>query len=166
MTNPMQPALPPGLGAPSVTGAADSQHLSSLGGLGGEAFLQLLVAQLRYQNPMDPTDGTQFLQQTAQFTQVETLQTLADTQQQLMSLSQFSLAVGLSGKTVEALTADGTITGEVSGVRFTADGAELEVGTTWVPISHVVGVEPTAEPTPPIEGPDGTTGTEDATTES
>lgn len=34
-------------------------------------FLQLLVAQLRNQDPMNPTDGTQFLTQLAQFQQLE-----------------------------------------------------------------------------------------------
>jgi flagellar basal-body rod modification protein FlgD len=117
---------------------------SSLGGLGGEAFLNLLVAQLRYQNPMEPTDGTQFLQQTAQFTQVETLQSISDTQTQLMNLTQFSLAVGLSGKSVEAIGANGArITGTVEGVRFTADGPELEINEQWLPIANVVEVAPT-----------------------
>ena len=125
----------------AVAGQTQTQP-SSLGGLGGEAFLQLLVAQLRYQNPMEPSSGTEFLQQTAQFTQVETLQKLADTQAQLMNLTQFSLAVGLSGKTVEAFGNDGArITGEVAGVRFTADGPQLEVDTQWIPIGNVLEVE-------------------------
>lgn len=34
-------------------------------------FLQLLVAQIKNQNPLSPTDGVQFLSQLAQFTQVE-----------------------------------------------------------------------------------------------
>jgi flagellar basal-body rod modification protein FlgD len=34
-------------------------------------FLQLLVAQLRNQDPMNPTDGTQFVAQLAQFQQLE-----------------------------------------------------------------------------------------------
>ncbi len=34
-------------------------------------FLQLLVAQLRNQNPMNPTDSMQFVQQLAQFQQLE-----------------------------------------------------------------------------------------------
>jgi flagellar basal-body rod modification protein FlgD len=34
-------------------------------------FLELLVAQLRNQNPMKPSDGTQFLTQLAQFEQLE-----------------------------------------------------------------------------------------------
>ena len=42
--------------------------------LNQDTFLTLLVAQLKYQDPMHPADSTQFLTQTAQFTQVETLQ--------------------------------------------------------------------------------------------
>ena len=36
-----------------------------------EAFLQLLVAQIKYQNPLDPADGAQFLSQLAQFSELE-----------------------------------------------------------------------------------------------
>ena len=36
-----------------------------------DTFLQLLVAQIKNQNPLSPTDGVQFLSQLAQFTQVE-----------------------------------------------------------------------------------------------
>jgi flagellar basal-body rod modification protein FlgD len=36
-------------------------------------FLQLLVAQLKGQNPLDPKDGTEFIQQLAQFSSLEEL---------------------------------------------------------------------------------------------
>jgi flagellar basal-body rod modification protein FlgD len=36
-----------------------------------EAFLQLLVSQIKNQNPLNPTDGVQFLTQLAQFSQLE-----------------------------------------------------------------------------------------------
>lgn len=36
-----------------------------------ETFLQLLVAQIKHQNPMSPQDGVQFLSQLAQFTDLE-----------------------------------------------------------------------------------------------
>lgn len=38
-----------------------------------ENFLQLLVAQIKHQNPLNPADGTQFLTQLSQFTQMEQL---------------------------------------------------------------------------------------------
>ena len=34
-------------------------------------FLQLLVAQIKNQNPLQPADGTQFLSQLSQFTEME-----------------------------------------------------------------------------------------------
>ena len=128
---------------PTSATTAPRSVSESLGGLGSDAFLKLLVAQLKYQNPMEPTDGTQLLQQTAQFTQVETLQAMAAAQQQLAGLTQFSLAVGLADKTVTAYTAEGDrITGPVDGVRFTADGPQLQIDQSWVPLDNVLEVQP------------------------
>jgi flagellar basal-body rod modification protein FlgD len=128
-------------GAPQVAQAGTASQ--SLGGLGSDAFLKLLVAQLKYQNPMEPTDATAMLQQTAQFTQVETLQTLADTQEKLTSMTQFSLAVGLAGKQVTAFGADGgRVTGTVDAVRYNIDGPELSIGTEWISINDVLEVQP------------------------
>jgi len=42
------------------------------GGVNKDMFLQLLVAQLKNQDPLNPTDGTQFVTQLAQFQQLET----------------------------------------------------------------------------------------------
>lgn len=42
-------------------------------GASKEMFLQLLVAQIKNQNPLSPTDGVQFLTQLSQFTEVEQL---------------------------------------------------------------------------------------------
>ena len=53
--------------APSLTGAAGGA------GLGRDEFLQLLVAQLRNQDPTSPQDGHEFAAQLAQFSQVEQL---------------------------------------------------------------------------------------------
>lgn len=36
-----------------------------------DIFMQLLVAQLRYQNPMNPADGVEFMTQLTQFSQLE-----------------------------------------------------------------------------------------------
>jgi flagellar basal-body rod modification protein FlgD len=128
--------------APIAPSAATSAS-ESLGNLGPDAFLKLLVAQLKYQNPMEPSDGTQLLQQTAQFTQVETLQSLADSQEQLMNVTQFSLAVGLSGKQVSAYDASGNpVAGQVESIRFASTGPELQIGQTWVPLTNVLEVAP------------------------
>jgi flagellar basal-body rod modification protein FlgD len=50
----------------SVTAAAASSSLASQG-----VFLQLLIAQLKNQDPSQPTDGTQFVTELAQFTTLQ-----------------------------------------------------------------------------------------------
>lgn len=58
-------------------------------------FLQLLVAQLKGQNPLDPMDGTQFVSQLAQFSSLEELTSIhavLDKVQQYLKPSQQSPA--------------------------------------------------------------------------
>lgn len=62
-------------------------------GLGKEAFLQLLVTQMKYQDPLEPADNTEYVAQLATFSQVEELQNVAK------SMSQ-NQANELMGKTV------------------------------------------------------------------
>ena len=61
----------------SITNTTDptaqpSPKTGSTSSLGNEqTFLQLLVAQLKYQDPLQPQDGTQFVSQLAQFSDLE-----------------------------------------------------------------------------------------------
>lgn len=112
-----------------------------LGGLGSEAFLKLLVAQLRYQNPLQPTEGTEFLNQTAQFTTVETLQAIAETQQQLIGMQSVAVALGAVGRDITAVDAAGNeFTGVVDGISFSALGPVLTVGDVEVPLTQIISI--------------------------
>lgn len=42
-----------------------------------DSFLQLLVAQMKYQDPLEPTSNTEYISQYAQFSQVESLQNMS-----------------------------------------------------------------------------------------
>ncbi len=55
-----------------------------------EAFLQLLVAQMKYQDPLQPTSNTEYISQYAQFSQVESLQNMSAS----MDLQRASALVG------------------------------------------------------------------------
>ena len=110
--------------------------------LGKDAFLQLLVAQLKYQNPLAPSDGTQFLAQTAQFTMVEKLEEIARANAELLSTSRSLAASGLVGRQVVALTSDGEVTGPVRSVRLDPTGPVLRVGESDVPLAAVKEVLP------------------------
>jgi len=57
-----------------ATGAAPATQQKSLSTdplAQKEAFLKLLVAQIKNQNPLNPADGVEFLSQLAQFSQLE-----------------------------------------------------------------------------------------------
>lgn len=55
-----------------------------------DAFLQLLVAQMKYQDPLEPTSNTEYISQYAQFSQVEQMQSMATS----MDLQRASQLVG------------------------------------------------------------------------
>ena len=56
----------PGESASAAAPAAAGDSLANK-----EVFLQLLVSQIKNQNPLNPMDGVEFLGQLSQFTQVE-----------------------------------------------------------------------------------------------
>jgi flagellar basal-body rod modification protein FlgD len=124
--------------APSTAPAQPAA--GGLGGLGPQAFLNLLVAQLRYQNPMSPSDPSAMLQQTASFTQVETMQRMAAAQQQMLGLQRASIAADMVGKEVTAeVTGGAQVTGVVDGVRYTDTGPVLLLGDRQVTVESVTG---------------------------
>ena len=110
----------------AITGATQTQTTTQTGTssaatgtsqpLGQDAFLKLLMAQLSNQDPMNPTDDTQFVTQLAQFSVVEQAQSqttqLTAITSQLQGLSN-SGATALVGKTVTvnggSLTWDGSL---------------------------------------------------------
>lgn len=83
-------------------------------------FLQLLIAQMKNQDPTDPVDASQQMSQLASFSQVEqTIQTNTklDT---LLSSSSLTQASSYVGKYMES--ADGTVKGIIDSVKVYSDG--------------------------------------------
>lgn len=64
-----------------------------------DAFLQLLVAQMKYQDPLEPTSNTEYISQYATFSELEQMQNMSAT----MELSR---AASLVGQTVVVETTD------------------------------------------------------------
>ncbi len=129
----------------AVTGAAAADQTTSLGGLSqldSDAFLKLLVAQMRYQNPLAPSDSSAMLQQTAQFTTVETLQAISEANQALLGFQQTTMALGVVGKSVTGISLDGVpVEGLVESVRFTANGPFLRLDSGLeMPLTNVLEV--------------------------
>jgi flagellar basal-body rod modification protein FlgD len=116
--------------------------------LDSDAFLKLLVAQLKYQDPSKPTDSTEMMAQSAQFTMVQRLEDMAKSTASTLGLEQGMAASNLVGRSVSWLDTDGTTrTGTVSSASFGGGaGAEpvLKVGTggttSTVQLSQVTAV--------------------------
>jgi flagellar basal-body rod modification protein FlgD len=112
-----------------------------------DMFMKLLVAQLKYQNPMSPTDGNQYMQQMAVFTQVEKLGQLVEAQQQAQEWQQRLAAEGMVGARITGSGTDSTVhSGVVTKVTFGDGGPQLTLadGST-VAVGDVSSVEVAAE---------------------
>lgn len=61
----------------SASQSSLSKTTETSNGMDKDAFLQLLVAQMKYQDPLEPTSNTEYISQYAQFSQVEQMQNMA-----------------------------------------------------------------------------------------
>ncbi len=94
--------------------------------LGKDDFLQLLVAQMKYQDPMEPTSNTEYIQQYATYSELEQMMNMSET----MDLQRAS---GLVGQMVNIEYT--TQTGEDKTVEGVVDYVYYESGTPFVSIN-------------------------------
>ncbi len=94
---------------------------SSVGDMDYNAFLKLLIAQLKNQDPTKPMDSTQFVAQLATFSQVEQAISSNSKLDSLLTASGLSIADSVIGHTITS--PDGNVTGEVVSVKITKEGA-------------------------------------------
>ena len=114
------PPANPG-GAPRPT--QEKTGKDALAGMDYQAFLKLLVEQMKNQDPTNPMDGTEYMAQLATFAQVEqTVRANARLEEILTSLSM-TQGSDLLGRTVS--TMDGSVSGVVSAVEILDGGVKL-----------------------------------------
>ncbi len=106
------------------------------GALGQNDFLKLMIAQLQAQNPLEPSNGNEYVTELAQFTQLEQTTNLA-------SAGELSSAVQLIGHTVSYSdpTTGAAATGVVGSVQSTTAGPTVTVeGVPGIKLSSVTEV--------------------------
>lgn len=110
-------------------------------GLGKDAFMKLLLAELRNQDPLKPMEDKDFIAQLAQFNALEELQVISQTLGDLLSLEELAQGSALIGRTASGLTAEGeSWTGTVTAVAMRQGWAFLVVDGQEVPLSWVTSV--------------------------
>ena len=125
-----------------------------------ENFLTLFVTQLQNQNPLDPTDNTEFMSQLAQFStleqeqqQTEYLSDISSIGSASLQLDQISLASAFIGKTIKYSdstdsSSSETLSGVVEGVKLEEDGTvSFIIDGESVSISNFIEVDNTTTTT-------------------
>ncbi len=119
----------------SIASAFSSTQISK------DEFLNLLVTQLRNQDPLNPTDSSQFATQLAQFSTLEELQKLNGSFSDMLTLQQLSGGSSLIGRTITFLPTGGSATqGVVSSLGVQNGKVLLLINGNNVPLDQVTGV--------------------------
>ncbi len=118
-------------------------------GLGKNSFLQLLVTQMRYQDPLQPASNTEYMSQLAQFSALEQMQNLNDKFDQMLKWSQMTQASSLIGKQIDGLVSLGvdnnhdgkpdttSVSGAVSEVKYVNGEPNLVVNGQQVGLANI-----------------------------
>jgi flagellar basal-body rod modification protein FlgD len=108
--------------------------------MGKDVFLQLLVAQMRYQDPSNPVDSSQMMAQTATFTQVEKLEEIAAQNASMLVLQEASTAGAMVGRTATFTDTDGaSVSGKITAVRLAQGDQEAVaiIGGKEIPVGRI-----------------------------
>ena len=113
--------------------------------MNSQMFLQLLVTQLKTQDPNSPMDSNTLITQTSQLASMQALATLSDTQTSNYSLQQRQSASQLIGLTASYLDSAGaTVSGPVTGASFGGTSPTVTIGGVSVALSSLTAVNKTA----------------------
>jgi len=106
-----------------------------------DGFLQLLMTQLKYQNPLNPMDNTEFISQQAQFTQISELQKLNKSFAASNQLMQASSLIGKQVSVTDPENPDNIIRGTVTEARFSSKGANLLINDKEYPVDSIISIK-------------------------
>ncbi len=109
----------------SVSNSATTKSANSNDTVNKDQFLQLLVAQMKYQDPMEPTSNTEYISQYATFSELEQMQNMC-------SALELSRASALVGETVIMKVTDASgntrqVQGNVDYVSYEGNKAYLYI---------------------------------------
>ena len=121
--------------------------------VGTEEFLRLFLAQLNYQDPLEPVDNREFITQLAEFSSLQVSSSTQETTEDLLEVASINQTVGLIGKEVLVENADlpgGSAAGSVTAIEVRNGdsilGVSLENGSVIrVSPASVTVVRDTAE---------------------
>ncbi|MGA2032790.1 MAG: flagellar hook capping FlgD N-terminal domain-containing protein [Thermoguttaceae bacterium] len=128
-------------GISGQSGPQDPTQSDPMAKLTSSDFIKMLVAEMQNQDPTQPMDNSQVLQEISQIDAVEANQQLSTTLQSMMLGQNLSAANNLLQRTIQGTTASGqSITGPVTSVTVQNNTVQLNVGNSAVPLNNVTGI--------------------------
>ena len=112
---------------------ADSGGMS----ISPDAFMQLFVTQMKYQDPTEPMDSSAMMGQLAQLTTVQELKSMSSAFQGILQAEQLGLARELIGSQVSFADGMGLHTGVVESAAMQDGTAGVFVANTFVPVNNI-----------------------------
>ena len=106
---------------PTGTGSTPASTPTAAPTLDYNSFLKLLLAQMQNQDPLNPTDSTEFVSQLATFSNVEQGLNMNNKLEQLLTVSNITQASTMVGHSL--MSADGKVSGVIASVRIDSSGA-------------------------------------------
>jgi flagellar basal-body rod modification protein FlgD len=114
----------------TLTGTQGTTMSNPSSNLGENDFLMLMMDQLKNQDPLNPSDPTQYLSELAGFSSLEQETKIASSTASAATQQASASALSLLGHTVTYTTSDGvTQSGTVSKVDFGSSGPTLTIGS-------------------------------------
>lgn len=130
--------------ASSAQSTTSNQAGEGLTALDMDSFLQLLISEMQNQDPMNPMDNSQMIEQISQIRSIGATNQLTDSLTSLTSNQQLVTASGLIGKSVNGLSDAGDITGIVDRVTVEVDknnqnsrSVKVHVGERTIDIDNI-----------------------------
>jgi flagellar basal-body rod modification protein FlgD len=119
-----------------------------------QMFLQLLITQLKTQDPDSPMDSNEMITQTSQLASMQALSTMSDTETSNFTLQLRSASAAMIGQNAAYVDANGvTQSGAVTGVTFYSDQPYVTIGGVSVPFESLTAVGGDAASTDPSTDP-------------
>lgn len=110
-----------------------------------KAFLRLMVAELQNQDPLEPMDSSQIIDQIASIRAIQSNDKLSDTLDATLLGQNLFTASGLIGKTISGLSSDAErVTGTVDRVEVANGVATLYIGDDAVSMKNITEIKSTS----------------------
>lgn len=111
----------------SIGASLGTQNSTNNNVVSQDDFIRLFLAQLTFQDPLEPINNEQFLAQMAQFASLEQTRVVNETLEQQTFLQSSGQALSMIGRNVEVSSETGNVTGTISAISFSQSGASLTV---------------------------------------